>query len=97
MEIEVTRPKQYQDKFRDYYLWADDQEVGKLKPNSTAKFVIPEGTQKIRATLDWCSSQEFDVKKIQANKIIIFNSFGTNLLTAIFLPLYYTFFAKINI
>jgi len=94
MEIEVTRPKQYADKMRDYYLWADDKEIGKIKPNSVTIFTIPDDTLKIRATIDWCASQEFDVKKLKSNKVTISNTFASNLLSALILPLYYITFGK---
>ncbi|MEO2281030.1 hypothetical protein [Pseudoalteromonas pernae] len=94
MEIEITRPKQYQDKFRDYYLWVDDKEVGKIKPNSTAIYCIPDSAQKIRFTIDWCSSPEFALKDIQSNKLTVANTFGSNWFSALLLPLYYITFGK---
>jgi len=94
MEIEVTRPKQYADKIRDYYLWADGKEVGKVKPNSVTTFTIPDDTLKIRATIDWCASQEFEVKNIKSNQLTISNTFGSNLLSALLLPLYYITLGK---
>ncbi|WP_144395628.1 hypothetical protein [Pleionea sediminis] len=94
MEIEITRPKQYQDKIRDYYLWADDKEIGKVKPNSIAIYSIPDNAQNIRFTIDWCSSPEFAVKDIQSNKLTVFNSFGSNWISALFLQLYYITLGK---
>ena len=94
MEIEITRPKQYQDKIRDYYLWADDKKVGKVKPNSTATYVIPDNTQKIRFTIDWCSSPEFKVQDIQSGKVTVSNTSGSNRVSALLLPLYYITFGK---
>lgn len=94
MEIEITRPKQYQDQIRDYYFWADDKEIGKVKPNSTVIYTIPDNTQKIRFTIDWCSSPEFDVKDMQSNKVTVSNALGRNWLSALFLPLYYVTFGK---
>ncbi len=94
MDITITRPKQFTDKIRDYYLWADDIEVGKIKPNSSATFTIPDNTKKIRATIDWCSSPEFDISAMESNKLTVFNSFGNNFMASLFLPLYYVTFGK---
>ena len=94
MEIEVNRPKQYQDKIRDYHLWADGKKIGVIKPNSTTKFTLPENTEKIKATIDWCSSQEFEIKSVNSNKIKIYNTFGGNLSSALLLPLYYITFGR---
>ena len=38
MEIQITRPKQYQDKIRNYQVLVDGEELIKLKPNTKNKF-----------------------------------------------------------
>ena len=94
MEIKVTRPKQYADKVRDYYLWADGQKIGKIKPNSTATYIVPDETIKIKATIDWCASQEFEVTNLKSNQVVISNTFGHHFLSSLLLPLYYMTFGK---
>ncbi|CAG9001278.1 MAG: hypothetical protein CENE_03296 [Candidatus Celerinatantimonas neptuna] len=94
MEIKVTRPKQYTDKFRNYYLWADDQKIGKIKSNSTTTYIIPDDTLKIRATIDWCSSQEFEINNLKSNQVVISNTFGSNFLSVLLLLWYYITFGK---
>ncbi len=94
MDIEITRPKQYTDKFRDYYLWVDDNEIATIKPNSKQQITFPDDSKNIRVTVDWCSSAEFKISNFNSKKLIIKNSFGDNLLKSIFLPLYYITFGK---
>jgi hypothetical protein len=94
MEIVVTRPKQYQDKIRDYRLLVDGVNLVSIKPNSETVVNLPEGAEYIQAKIDWCSSQKFRVCNIKANQITIKNTFGSNFLMAVFMPLYYITFGK---
>ncbi|MCF6435846.1 hypothetical protein [Pseudoalteromonas sp. MMG022] len=64
MDIEVFRPKQFQDMARDYKLFADGREVVLIKRGVTQSVSLPEGTQVIQAKIDWCSSAEV---KLQSN------------------------------
>lgn len=94
MEIEITRPKQYQDKIRDYHLIIDGEKVAKIKPNSTQTINIPDNAEYIQAKIDWCSSPKLYVKDLTSNKILVKNSFAGNFIKALFLPLYYITFGK---
>jgi len=94
MEIEVVRPKQYQDRIRDYHLVADGKRLSKIKPNSTQNISIPDGTEYIQAKVDWCSSPKFYLKDLNSDRIIIKNSLGGNTFKALFLTLYYITFGK---
>jgi len=94
MDIEITRPKQYQDKIRDYHLIVDGNKVAKIKPNSKSTITIPDDAVYIQAKVDWCTSPKFSVQDIQSSKVTIQNTFGGNLLKAIFLPVYYITFGK---
>ena len=94
MDIEIIRPKQYQDKIRDYHLEVDGNKVIKIKSDSTIYVTIPDDAEYIQAKIDWCSSPKFYVKDIKSNKVVIKNTFGGHLLKAIFMPLYYITFGK---
>ncbi|QGX38421.1 hypothetical protein [Permianibacter aggregans] len=94
MEIKVTRPKQFADMVRDYRLLADSKEIAVIKRGTTQSVTLPEGCKMLKAEIDWCSSPEFPVSEIRAGKIVVKNSFSSNFLKAMFLPLYYISFGK---
>ena len=94
MEIEINRPKQHQDKIRDYHLIVDGNKLTKIKPNSKAVVTIPDDAEYIQAKIDWCSSPKFYVRDIKSNQVLIKNTFGGNTLTALFISLYYITFGK---
>lgn len=94
MDIEIIRPKQYQDKIRDYHLVVDGSKLTKIKPNSKTIISIPDDAVYIQAKIDWCSSPKFYIKDIKSKQVIIKNTFGGRFFTALFLPLYYITFGK---
>lgn len=94
MEIEIIRPKQYQDKIRDYHLEVDGKKLIEVKPNSKFTLTIPDDAEYIQAKIDWCSSPKFYIKDIKSNKVTIKNTFSGNFLKAIFSPLYYITIGK---
>ncbi len=94
MNIQVFRPKQFVDMTRDYKLFADDIEVATIKRGVSQTIEIPDSTKNLQAKVDWCSSHSFPVTSINEKGIIIKNSFGSNIFTLVFLPLYYITFGK---
>jgi len=98
MEVEVVRPKQLQDKERDYYLIVDGKKFTKIKPNSSIFINLPEGTEYIQAKIDWCGSKKVYVKNIISNQVVVKNSFEGKFEGKVgvimFLPLYYITFGK---
>lgn len=94
MDIEIIRPKQYQDKIRNYHLIIDGKPLSKLKPNSTLKISIPDDAEYIQAKIDWCTSPRFYIKDIKSNKLIVKNRLGGNFIKALFMPIYYITFGK---
>ncbi len=44
MEIEVVRPKQFADIFRDYHLLVDGKEAAVIKRGATQTITLPEGS-----------------------------------------------------
>ena len=94
MEIEVIRPKQYADMARDYHLLVDGKEVAVIKRGTTQTVTLPEGSKTLKAVVDWCSSPDFDVSDICSGKVVVKNSFGSNVFKSLFLPLYYISLGK---
>lgn len=94
MELEVTRPKQYSDMARDYHLLVDGKEIAVIKRGVTQTITLPEGSKTLKAVIDWCSSPDFNVSDIRSGRIVVKNSFSSNFLKFIFLPLYYISFGK---
>lgn len=92
MEIEVTRPNQFADKARDYRLLADDKVIALLKRGTTIKITLPEGCKKLKATIDWCSSPDFDVSDLQSGRVIVKNTFSSDVFKSTLMPLYYITF-----
>lgn len=94
MDIEVTRPKQFLDKVRNYHLYVDGNKLTKIKPNSTQIISIPSHTKFIEAKIDWCSSPKFYLDNYSSKKLIIKNSVSGGFLKVLVLPLYYVIFAR---
>ena len=89
MEIQVFRPKQFGDMTRDYKLFADDVEIATLKRGDVQTITISKDTMTLQARIDWCTSRKFEISTLTQNKLTVKNSFSSNFITAIFLPLYY--------
>jgi hypothetical protein len=94
MDIEIIRPKQFQDKIRDYHLYVDGNKFINIKPNSTQVISIPSHTKYIEAKIDWCSSPKFYLDNSPSKKLIVRNRNPGGFLKAIILPLYYITFGK---
>ncbi len=90
MEIEVTRPKQFTDKIRDYQLIVDGNSVAKIKSDSKVIISIPDNAEYLQAKIDWCTSPKFYIKEIKSNQVLVKNSFSGKL-TMIFALYYITF------
>ena len=75
MEIIVFRPKQFADRARAYDLNLDGKVIAKLKAGEEIKVKLPENAKTLSASIDWCSSNEFQLSSINGNeKIEIKNS-----------------------
>ncbi len=94
MDIEIIRPKQYQDRIRNYKLVIDGVETTIIKPNSKTRITLPDDAEYLQGKIDWCTSPKFYVRDIKSSQVSIKNSFGGNWFTAILLPLYYITFGK---
>jgi len=94
MDIEIIRPKQFQDKIRDYHLYVDGHKFIKIKPNSSQVISIPSHTKYIEAKIDWCSSPKFYLDNSPSKKLIVKNRISGGLFKVIILPLYYLTLGK---
>jgi len=94
MDIELIRPKQFQDKIRNYHLYVDGKKFVKVTPNSTQVISIPSYAKYIQAKIDWCSSPKFYLDGSEFKRLTVKNSMGGGFFKALVLPLYYLTFAK---
>ena len=94
MKIEVKRPKQFADMARDYHLLVDGKEIAVIKRGTTQVITLPDGSETLKAVIDWCSSPEFRVGDIHSGKIVVKNSFASNFFKFVFLPFYCISFGK---
>ncbi|MFM7859711.1 MAG: hypothetical protein ACKO96_49220, partial [Flammeovirgaceae bacterium] len=42
---------------------------------TTQRITLPEGSKTLKASIDWCSSPEFNVSDIRTGKIVVKNAF----------------------
>mgnify|MGYP000194257574 CR=1 FL=1 len=89
MEVQITRPKQYQDAMRNYQLYADGKRLLEIAPNTTQRINIPDYTKYLEAKIDWCSSPKYYLDNQKQRTLIIKNTVGGNLFKSLFLSLYY--------
>ncbi len=94
MDIELVRPKQFQNRIRNYHLYVDGKKVIELIPNSSQVVSIPNHSKYIQAKIDWCSSPKYYLDGSQCKKLVVKNSMDGGLLKALVLPLYYMTFGK---
>jgi hypothetical protein len=94
MDIEIIRPKQFQDKIRDYHLYADGNKLIKIKPNSSQVISVPSHTKYIEAKIDWCSSPKFYLDNSPSKKLIVKNRISGGFFKALILPMYYITFGR---
>ena len=75
MEIVATRPKQFADRRRAYKLHIDGKLAGKIEAGQEIRLTIPQNSSILQATIDWCSSNTFDLSTIKENeKLEILNA-----------------------
>ena len=94
MDIEFIRPKQFQDKIRNYHIYVDGNKFIKLKPNSSQVISIPSHTKFIQAKVYWCSSPKFYLDNSSSKKLIVKNRISGGFFKMLISPLYYFSFGK---
>jgi len=60
----------------------------------TKTISLPENTKFLQAKIDWCSSPKINISDLNLSKVIIENSFSSNIVKALLLPLYCITFGK---
>jgi hypothetical protein len=94
MDIELVRPKQFQNKIRNYHLYVDGKKITELTPNSSQVVSIPDYSKYIQAKIDWCSSPKYYLDGSSSKKLIVKNSMDGGLLKTLILPVYNITFGK---
>lgn len=94
MELELIRPKQYQDRIRDYQILIDGIEVTTIEPGGTKLITVPDDAELIQAKIDWCYSPKIKLEEVKSGKLIVKNNIGGSFLASLFLPLYYITFGR---
>jgi len=69
----ITRKSEFFNWARDYRICLNGEEIGKIASGKTKEFDIPEGTNTLKAKIDWCGSQDFriSVNKDETRNILI--------------------------
>ena len=69
--IRLQRTSEYINRFRDYRIFIDEQQVGTIANGETKYFATNEGQHTIAAKIDWCSSPNisFDIKGNQTKRL----------------------------
>lgn len=96
MDITITRPKRYFDMTKDYRLWVDGRVIASIGADSTQVVTVPEGSKKLKFTIDKCASPELLVSDMKSRSLVVQNSCSGNPLKALFLPFYYLTLDKDN-
>ena len=94
MDIEFIRPKQFQDKIRNYHIYVNGNKFIKLRPNSSQVISIPSHTKFIQAKVLWCSSPKFYLDNSASKKLIVKNRISGGFFKVLISPLYYLSFGK---
>jgi len=59
--LRIVRNSEPNNRFSKYKIIADGNKIGEIANGATEQFDLPEGTHTIRATINWCSSQDIQV------------------------------------
>jgi hypothetical protein len=69
--IKVKRKSEYANLIRDYKILLDGKPIGTIADGETKEFNIEDGKHTLRATIDWCSSQDIVVYSDQGKTLNI--------------------------
>ncbi|MCC7400547.1 MAG: hypothetical protein IT214_03590 [Chitinophagaceae bacterium] len=59
--IKLQRTSEYNNRWRDYKIFIDGQQVGTIANGETKDFPTTEGQHTVTAKIDWCSSPDISV------------------------------------
>jgi hypothetical protein len=89
MEVIIVRPKQFADMARSYELNIDGKFIRKISSGEEVRLTLPENAKILTASIDWCSSNEFDLSQVKENdRIEVKNSMSKK----VWIP-FYVFYA----
>ncbi|MBW3518082.1 hypothetical protein [Flavobacterium sp. NKUCC04_CG] len=68
--IKIERKNDLSNRFRDYNIYIDGNKVGTIANGEVKEFTVDSsGTHSVKATIDWCSSQELFLNLNSADTI----------------------------
>lgn len=88
-KIIINRSSEYSNKMRSIGIYLGNDKIINIKDGESLEYEIKPGKYKLKAKIDWCSSNEIKFT-IEENDTLRFNLNGTNP----FLSLYYITFGK---
>jgi hypothetical protein len=59
--ITIQRSREYNNRFRNFRIFIDDREVGKVGNGEAKTFNVTPGRHRVMAKIDWCGSEEVEV------------------------------------
>jgi hypothetical protein len=59
--INIQRLSEYNNRMRDYKIFVDGQQIGKIANGETVAFATTAGKHIVTAKIDWCSSPDFSI------------------------------------
>jgi len=57
----ITRKSEFINSFKDYNIYLNGDEIGSISSGETKEFIIPEGTNILKAKNDWYGSKELEI------------------------------------
>jgi len=69
--IRLKRTSEYNNRMRDYKIFIDGQQVGRIANGETKDFPATQGQHTVTAKIDWCSSPEIlvDINENQTKNL----------------------------
>ncbi len=67
-KIVIKRTNEFINRFRNYKIFIDGQQVGTIGNGETKEFLVSIGQHSLIAKIDWCTSQELQIN-IDENEI----------------------------
>ncbi len=67
----IKRNSEWASKMRSFELFINGVKISEIKDRQLISFEIPEGTYRLQARIDWCSSQplDFELKKDEVKRV----------------------------
>jgi len=88
-QIIINRSSEYSNALRKISILVNEQKMASISNEESVNLTIPTGEHKLKATIDWCSSNEI-ILNANEKDTFLFNLSGRNPLLA----LYYITFGR---